>query len=340
MAPISTKFFYRKKSHLVPCIPLNNQDSDGSSESEVEEHQNKSARKKKKIRSCVIPVQTLVPDSDESDCNTACDKYVREKKLDEKLVIPETSHSSNDVSGVSSTAISPISDMSSVVGSVDTSPPSPSLVNDAKSQTATKPRSRRCLFKKPTVVISDRYETMKKTSQSSNRDQSTPDTKTIHKLRYKSMKESSKSSNREQPTPDTKTSHKLRFKSMKESSQSSKREQPTLDTETKNKYVLPTNRRRYNSTFQSLKEVPSKRTKVEHSSRACKLVTAAQKLLPAAERCCNSTTVSMRKERRNCRDKENEGNICFIITFISIFQFLLKYFCCFFRSTGSINVFP
>lgn len=172
MFGIGAKTFYSKQSDLVTIVPTNNWDSEGSSSSDEGDNDCGTVpnNKKKKQRVNEVlqtvtdeeifqhqPVEPEENDSDVSEIRWNCGNV----KSD--LVIPESDHSDADVlSTISSTAISPISEMSSPNGSVFTLPPSPSMTEELKKSQIPKPLKKK---KVTGVTICDRYAQTTRSSQ-------------------------------------------------------------------------------------------------------------------------------------------------------------------------------
>ena len=115
---IRPRIFYKKTKAPV-CLLSNNVDSEGSSscEEDVENNESSAAKKKKRVGCVVEEPIVFCEDTSESDSGDQSDNI--------EIVIQETDHSG---SSASSPVLSLPSDMSSVNGSVHTSPEPPSVI--------------------------------------------------------------------------------------------------------------------------------------------------------------------------------------------------------------------
>ncbi|XP_052130232.1 uncharacterized protein LOC127751161 [Frankliniella occidentalis] len=150
MAGIGANLFYRKK--LIPCVPSNNKDSDGSSESdnECEDFERSQVHKKKTRRACLVEVPEESDDSESSQTSTS--RWSKKGRVNSSIVIPESEPST--LSTVSSTCISP-ANISSPSGSVSTLPPSPSTVRRLKELKNNSEKSREETSSKPSTTVQD-----------------------------------------------------------------------------------------------------------------------------------------------------------------------------------------
>ena len=163
MAGIATRILYKQK--LIPCVPSNNKDSEGSSDSQAEcEISEKPSRSnKKKVRKgCVVPIpeesyhESDVENSEAASSASSGLCWKRKGVQPSVTIIPESEHS---MSTVPSPCSSLLTNISSPNGSINTLTPSPSTFSKLRAlkTNAGHKKTRGSIFKKPTVTIRDRY---------------------------------------------------------------------------------------------------------------------------------------------------------------------------------------
>lgn len=163
MAGIATRILYKQK--LIPCVPSNNKDSEGSSDSQAEcEISEKPSRSnKKKVRKgCVVPIpeesyhESDVENSEAASSASSGLCWKRKGVQPSVTIIPESEHS---MSTVPSPCSSLLTNISSSNDSINTLTPSPSTLSKLRAlkTNAGHKKKRGSIFKKPTVTICDRY---------------------------------------------------------------------------------------------------------------------------------------------------------------------------------------